>query len=290
MNQSTVNSMTSNKALTYCFFGAGSQAEAIVRGMLKQSITAPSQIQMINRSNQERLAELRQRYEIQADNDIDTKRRWLSEADIIILAMKPKDVREACHELRSLLRKDCLVVSVIAGLSIESLQRMLGTIAVVRTMPNTSSTIGLGATGVSYSSEVTAEQREIAINLLQAIGIVAEVEEVSIDAITGVSGSGPAYVYYLMEAMIEAGIQEGLEPEQAHDLVVQTVRGAAEMVRLTGESPAELRRKVCSPGGATLAALTIMDQNGVGEAVKSAVHRARTRAAEMGEEIGREIH
>ncbi|WP_028546735.1 pyrroline-5-carboxylate reductase [Paenibacillus taiwanensis] len=273
----------------YCFFGAGSAAEAFVKGMLDNHITTASHVTMINRNNEDRLRYLRETYGVSASNHDEIKAKWLHEADVIILAMKPKDAIEACKELRPLLHNKSLIVSIIAGLSISTIQQIVGETPVVRTMPNTSSTIGLGATGVCYSAEANAAQRFIAEQMLKAIGIVAEVEESLLDAVTGVSGSGPAYVYYLMEAMIEAAAEEGLSMQQAHELVVQTVRGAAEMVRLTGETPAVLRQKVTSPGGTTQAALNVLNERGVKEAVKEAIVHARARAAEMGEQIGREL-
>lgn len=275
--------------LTYCFYGAGSAAEAVVKGMLDKKTAQPEHIQMINRSNQERLQELKDRYNVHASNEPELTHEWLRTADVIILAMKPKDAVQALQALRPALASHTMLVSLIAGLSIATIQRIVGPSSVVRTMPNTSSTIGLGATGVCYSREVSEEQYAIARAMLGAIGIVAEVDEKDMDAITGVSGSGPAYVYYIMEALIEAAVSEGLTAEQAESLVIQTVRGAAEMVRITGESPAVLRRKVTSPGGTTEVALKVLQECHVNEAMKAAVAHARARAAEMGEQIGSEL-
>lgn len=275
--------------LNYCFYGAGSLAEAFVRGMLSNEVASKDHVWMLNRSNQERLTYLNQQYGVQVSNEQATKEQQLHQADVVVLMMKPKDAYKACLELQPLLRPDTLVVSAVAGLSISAIQHVLGPIAVVRTMPNTSSTIGLGATGVCFSEEVTSYQQQIAKLMLQATGIIAEVDESLMDTITGVSGSGPAYIYYVMEAMIEAGIAQGLEPEQAHALVVQTVLGAAEMVHRTGESPADLRRKVTSPGGTTQAALQVLSDNGTREAIHTAIERASHRAAEMGAEIAAEM-
>lgn len=275
--------------LKYCFFGAGSLAEAFVRGMLTNEVASKDHVWMMNRSNRERLAYLNDQYGVQVSNEQSTKEQWLHDADVVVLMMKPKDAYAACLELKPLLRPDTLIISAIAGLSIDAIQHVLGPVAVVRTMPNTSSTIGLGATGVCFSSEVTAYQQQLAKLILQATGIIAEVDESRMDTITGVSGSGPAYIYYVMEAMMEAGISQGLEPEQAHALVVQTVLGAAEMVRRTGESPAELRRKVTSPGGTTQAALQVLSDNGIADAFHTAIEQASKRAAEMGAQIAAEM-
>jgi pyrroline-5-carboxylate reductase len=157
--------------------------------------------------------------------------------------------------------------------------------AIARTMPNTSSTIGLGATGISFSPAVTEAQRELALAMFRAVGTVAVVNEPLLEAVNGVSGSGPAYVYYLMEAMIAAGVDLGLTEEASRELTVQTVRGAAEMVRLTGEQPAELRRKVASPGGTTQAAIETLERYSFQEGMNAAIRRCAERAREMGEAI-----
>ncbi|MGZ9584092.1 pyrroline-5-carboxylate reductase [Paenibacillus marinisediminis] len=286
VDQNQLNDITS---LNYCFYGAGSLAEAFVRGMLANEVTIPDCIHMLNRSNKERLVYLNGQYGVKTSNDDETKARWLHEADVIVLLMKPKDAFAALKELRPLLRPETLIVSAVAGLSIAAIQRILGHVSVVRTMPNTSCTIGLGATGICFSSEVTEQQHYTARQMLTATGIVAEVEEQLMDTITGVSGSGPAYIYYFMEAMIDAGVAQGLEPEQAHALVVQTVLGAAEMVRRTGEAPSELRRKVTSPGGTTQAALEVLNQNQLRETIRTAIASATDRATEMGAEIVKQM-
>lgn len=272
-----------------CFYGAGSMAEAIVRGLLERKTAEARHISMINRSNQARLAELRARYGVETANESDRKQRMLQEADVIVLAMKPKDAAAALRELQPLLTERQLLVSVIAGMSIGTMERLVaGVCPIVRAMPNTSSTIGLGATGLSFSAKALDEQRRLAVGMFEAVGTVAVVPERQIDILTGVSGSGPAYVYYMMEAMIEAGVQGGLSPEQARELTVQTFLGAAQMVRTTGEHPADLRRKVTSPNGTTQAAIEVLQHHHFSEAVIGAVHRSAERAGEIGSEIGRE--
>lgn len=278
------------RSLRIAIYGAGSMAEAIIRGLTEKQLIAPDRIAVVNRSNTERLEELQRRYGVAADNYPQGKSRLLQAADIVLLAVKPKDAAVALAELKTCLRPGALLLSVVAGLSIATMQRITGPIPVVRTMPNTSSSIGLGATGVCWSEETSAEQQEAALHLLQAVGYATVVAEHDLNMVTGLSGSGPAYVYYLMEAMIAAGVDGGLSAEQARELTVQTVRGAAEMVRLTGEEPADLRRKVTSPGGTTAAAIETLEQYQFQQALRSAIHRAEARAQEMGEQIGRETY
>ncbi|AZN42058.1 pyrroline-5-carboxylate reductase [Paenibacillus albus] len=275
-------------SLKMCFYGAGSMAEAMVRGLLDRGLTEPQQVSMMNRSNIDRLNELSSRYGVHTAAQNEAKVAMLREADIVFLAMKPKDAAEAILQLRDLLHPGQLIVSIIAGMTIKTLETLLGKpMPIVRTMPNTSSTIGLGATGVSFSSSVTATQRSLAELMFQSVGLTAIVDEPILDVVTGLSGSGPAYVYYLMEAMIAAGSELGLSEEAARELTIQTVLGAAHMVKATGENPAELRRKVTSPNGTTHAAIEKLDANNFSGGVISAIARAAERAAEMGAEIER---
>jgi pyrroline-5-carboxylate reductase len=277
---------SSFEGVTLCFYGAGSMAEAILRGLVEAQLTDPKNITVMNRQNAERLLLLESRYGIVPATSEASKNAALSSADVIILGMKPKDAANAIKALQPFFRPEQLLVSVIAGLSISTIHQLLGrSQPVARTMPNTSSTIGLGATGISYSESVNPDQRELALAMFNAVGITAVVDEPLIEAVNGVSGSGPAYVYYLMEAMIDAGVQLGLTPEAAKDLTVQTVRGAAQMVSSTGENPGDLRRKVTSPNGTTQAAIETLDQFAFQEGMNKAILRCAERAREMGEAI-----
>ncbi|WP_020616622.1 pyrroline-5-carboxylate reductase [Paenibacillus daejeonensis] len=270
------------------FYGSGSMAEAIAKGMLDRRLTTPDQLIMINRSNEARLEELRGRYGVVTPTTEDDKLTQLHEADIIFLAVKPKDAQEAILKLRNTVRSGQMVISVIAGLSILTMEQLLDKpVSIVRTMPNTSSTIGLGATGISFSEKVTQAQQDIAIEIFHSLGITIVVEEPLLDTVTGLSGTGPAYIYYMMEAMIQAGHALGLEEADARKLTVQTVLGAARMVQITGEEPADLRRKVTSPGGTTQAAIETLEQHRFTDSVVKAVSRATQRAGELGAMIER---
>lgn len=272
-----------------CFYGAGSMAEAILRGLTETNVASPGKIAVMNRQNADRLRELSDRYGVVPAIGPESRGEALAGADVIVLGMKPKDAAEALLSLKPLLREDQILVSLIAGLSIETMERLIGRKQpIVRTMPNTSSTIGLGATGISFSEAVSPHGRELALAMFGAVGMTTVVEERLLETVTAVSGSGPAYIYYMMEAMIEAGVAQGLTPEAARELTVQTVRGAAEMVRLTGEAPAELRRKVTSPNGTTQAAIETLQRLQFGEAVHQAMARCAERAGELGQAIAEE--
>ncbi|MEI7024483.1 pyrroline-5-carboxylate reductase [Paenibacillus sp. y28] len=266
-----------------CFYGAGAMAEAVIRGLIDTGAAPAAQIAVFNRQNRQRLEALQEQYGVQPAYDSEAQQLALQQADIIVLGMKPKDAVEAIHMLRSTLRPGQLLVSLIAGLNINTIELLLGgSAAVVRTMPNTSCTIGLGVTGISFSSAVSGEQRQLALAMFSATGIASIVDEGLLDIVTGVSGSGPAYIYYMMEAMIQGAVSGGLTPEQARDLTVQTVLGAARMVQITGENPADLRRKVTSPNGTTEAAIKTLDEHGFAAGVQAAVLRAAERAGELG--------
>lgn len=268
------------------FVGAGSMSEAIIRGLIQTKVANPQNIYVMNRSDQDRLAFLRSEYGLQATSDPAVKETFLREADVVVLCMKPKDVVTAFADLQPLLNEEQLLVSVIAGLSIAKIEALLeSNMPIVRTMPNTSSTIGLGAAGMSFSTKVNDTFKQLATQMFEAVGIVSIVEEEKLEILTGVSGSGPAYVYYFMEAMIKAGIEGGLTEEDSRQLTLQTVLGAAHMVQHTQEDPAELRRKVTSPNGATQASIEMLDRYQFTEAVAKAVFRSAERAKEMGEQI-----
>jgi pyrroline-5-carboxylate reductase len=274
------------------FIGAGSMAEALLRGLIDASLLPSDSICVLNRTNRDRLNALREKYgvRIPETNDLSERAELVHSSDIVVLAMKPKDVGSGITEFIERLKPNQLIVSVVAGLSIDTIERLLGrSQPIVRTMPNTSSTIGLGATGLAYSSSVSKERRRMAERMFEAVGLAVPVEEDMLNLVTGVSGSGPAYVYYLMESMIAAGIEGGLSEVDARALVLQTVLGAAQMVQSTGENPAVLRAKVTSPNGTTHAAITVLEQFDFREGVKRAVARAAERAQEMGDDIAASV-
>ncbi|WP_438445657.1 pyrroline-5-carboxylate reductase [Gorillibacterium sp. sgz5001074] len=272
------------------FIGAGSMAEAIIRGLIQQNIAEPGRIYAMNRSNREQMESLRNRYGIHCAFEPDDKEAFIRKADIVVVAMKPKDVRQAFSEFSGFLRPDQLLISVVAGLSLDTIAMLVPEgMPAVRTMPNTSSTIGMGATGLCFTSNVSPELRKTAVSLFGAVGEVIVVPESQMNMVNGLSGSGPAYVYYFMEAMIAAGVEGGMDEELARQLTVQTVLGAAAMVKTTQEAPSELRRKVTSPNGTTQAAIETFDRLGFSDAIGAGVKRCVERAAEIGAQISKDV-
>lgn len=276
--------------LKLCFYGAGSMAEAIMRGLISAGLAEPADITMLNRANAARLDDLRKRYGVNTAADESGREQALRGADIIFLCMKPRDAAEALRRLTPLVRDGQFLISVIAGLSIAAIGKLVGRrLPIARTMPNTSSTIGLGATGICFNDAATEAQRKLVLNIFRAVGMASVVDESLIDAVTAVSGSGPAYLYYMMEAMIDAAVSLGLPADTARALTVQTALGAARMVLETGEDPAELRRKVTSPGGTTQAAIEMLERHDFRGAVGQAMRRAAERAGEMGADLERSM-
>lgn len=266
--------------------GAGSMSEALIRGLIKHNIALPEMVSVINRTNQDRLVELHKRYRIHIPLTEADKETIIQESNIIMLAMKPKDVTGSLAYLKPLLNSKQMIISVVAGVAIHTIETLLeSSLPIVRSMPNTSSMIGLGATGLSFSRNVSEKQKELASEIFESVGVVTIVEEPKLEIVTGLSGCGPAYVYYLMEALVQAGIDGGLPEEAARDLTMQTLIGAANMVKETGNSPRTLRRNVSSPGGATMAAIEVLEQYRFSEGIRKAVARATERSKEMGEEI-----
>ncbi|UFU05836.1 pyrroline-5-carboxylate reductase [Ruania halotolerans] len=208
-------------------------------------------------------------------------------ATVVVLAVKPKDIGAVAEEIAPALAPGAVVVSVAAGISTAFLESRLpaGT-AVVRVMPNTPATIGEGVSVLSAGTHATEDHLDQISALLEGTGAVYRVDEPYQDAVTAISGSGPAYVFYLIDALAEAGVLGGLSRDLARDLAVRTVAGAGAMAQQTGEHPVVLREKVSSPAGTTVAAIRELDERGVRAAVIAAAETVRTRSIEMGREHG----
>lgn len=265
------------------FLGAGAVCEALLKGLLNAGLLSAEQIVISNRQNAARLEDLRQRYGVRVTQD---KLEGCRQADLVILAMKPFDLPAALQEVGAAISSNHLVISLAAGVSTSMIERQLGLpVPVMRSMPNTSSSVQASATALCGGQWVTSEHLALAQSLFSAIGISVVVEEDQMNAVTGLSGSGPAYFYYLVEALQEAAERSGLSTEIARTLLVQTIYGAARMLQVSEQSPAELRRQVTSPNGATMAGLAVLEQGGVYQLLIQTVQRATERAGEMGAQV-----
>ncbi|MCQ6267254.1 pyrroline-5-carboxylate reductase [Fictibacillus sp. WQ 8-8] len=265
------------------FIGAGSMAEAIAAGMVNQDKLPPSNIMMSNKQNEERRIELMKKYKVIALPYSEVR---VQEADLIILAMKPKDAEKALIELKPKLMPDQIVLSVLAGISTGFMEEILpDEQPVIRVMPNTSSTIGESITAVTGGQSVTMEHIEIAKELFSAVGRVKVIEEEQMDVFTGIAGSGPAYIYYVLEHIEKTAQAEGLDEDLAREIAAQTVFGASKMVLDTNASPESLRKKVTSPNGTTAAGLDALQENEAGQAFTKAIISAKERSAEIRKEF-----
>ncbi len=259
------------------FIGAGSMAEAIVSGIVSKQFIENKQVWVTNKDNEERLDEMEEKYGISTSQE---KKYVLSEADVIILSTKPHDVWSAIESIKSYITKNQVVMSVIAGISTEQITKAIGKdIPVVRAMPNTSASIGYSATAITQGEFASERDMQVAKQLFESIGTVNIVKEEEMHIVTGISGSGPAYIYYLVEAMEKAAIDEGLDSVTAKELITQTIIGAGMMLK-TSELPVEtLRENVTSPNGTTEAGLKVLAdrdfKNTMIACVKSATNRSK---------------
>ncbi|HEU5141475.1 MAG TPA: pyrroline-5-carboxylate reductase ProI [Bacillales bacterium] len=262
------------------FIGAGSMAESILSGMLAKKFLNPEQIYVTNRENRERLERIQNLYQVHCSRD---KKEIIHDADMVILSMKPKDITDALQSIKPYVGANQLVVSVLAGVSTDYISDQLDSEApVVRAMPNTSATIGFSATAIAGGKFADDEHIQSVKTLFQTIGTTTVVEENDLHAVTGLSGSGPAYIYYFVEAMEDAAAEAGLKPDVAKELIVQTLVGAAEMLKTSEDHPSVLRKKITSPGGTTQAGLETLEKYKYQEALMECIKKAAARSIELG--------
>ncbi|NVF15545.1 pyrroline-5-carboxylate reductase [Vreelandella maris] len=268
------------------FIGAGNMASAIIGGLIDSGV-APSTI-TATAPNDSELASIKQRLGINTDTDNNAA---VAEADVVVLAVKPQIMRTVCEALRdSVQRQRPLVISIAAGLDASTIDQWLGgNNAMVRCMPNTPSLVGYGASGLYANAKVSDEQRDVATQLMEAVGIVEWVEEEALlDAVTAVSGSAPAYFFLMFEAMEEAAVKLGLPAATARRLAIQTALGAATMAQQSDKDPATLKQNVMSPGGTTERAIQHMEEAQLRTTIADAMQACSDRAQAMAKELSGE--
>lgn len=266
---------------TVAFIGGGNMASALIGGLIAQGMP-PEHITVVEPWEEARTA-LQANFGITADEKPGTQ---LREAGLVVWAVKPQVFREAALSARPL-TSDALHLSVAAGIRSSSIAQWLGTERIVRAMPNTPALIGRGMSGLFARKAVSEEERQRVEQLMAPTGELLWVEqEPQLDAVTALSGSGPAYVFYFLEAMARAGEHLGLSHEQSLRLAMGTFAGAAELAQRSDVGPAELRQRVTSKGGTTHAAMESLQQAEVGMALERAIAAAERRARELGEEFG----
>ncbi len=263
------------------FIGGGNMASAIIGGLLKRGMAA-SNIQVVEPFEEQR-TKLRQQFNVQT---LQTPGPSLANAAMVVWAVKPQTFKDAALQTR-FHTKTALHLSVAAGIRSDSIAHWLDTERVVRAMPNTPALVGKGITALFARPAVTPADRILVDNVIKTTGEYVWLDDESqLDAVTALSGSGPAYVFYFMEAMIEAGVAMGLSREQAHKLAIGTFAGSSALAKTSSEPPEILRARVTSKGGTTYAALMSMEHDNVKTLFVRAMHAARLRAKEMGDEFG----
>ncbi len=266
----------------YAFIGSGVMAEAMILALLRQKMADPRQI-LASGPRTERGEELQQRYGIIPFTD---NTQAAIQADVVVLTIKPQRLERVLKGLQGKIKPDALVLSIVAGATIDGIVASLDHASVVRAMPNTPAQIGEGITVWTSAPGVTADQTELARQVLAALGEEVFVEEEAyLDMATAVSGTGPAYVFLFMEAMIDAGVHLGLPRRIAEQLVVQTILGSVGYYKKNKAHPAHLRNQVTSPGGTSAAALYYLEKAGLRTAISRAIWAAYERSVELGRGI-----
>ncbi|MBI3620965.1 MAG: pyrroline-5-carboxylate reductase [Nitrospirae bacterium] len=268
------------KSMRLGIIGCGQMGEALLRGMLTAKLVTPDRVLATDLA-EERMKTIVQRYGIHGMRD---GRAVAKGADVLLLAVKPQGVNELFAQLRGAVSDRMLVISVITGVQLIRLEAELGGKAhVVRAVPNTPTLVGCGMTAVAGGAHASADDLRTAVDLFNAVGATLVVEERHLDAVTGLSGSGPAYAFVMIEALADGGVKAGLSREVALQLAARTLLGAAQLLLQTGEHPGQLKDRVASPGGTTIAGLRELEAGGVRAALINAVEAATRRAAELGQ-------
>jgi len=261
------------------FIGGGNMGEALVRGVLNAGIIDSARI-IVSDISEERRKYLADEYAIAlstSNKDITTQ------ADVIILAVKPQNMAEVLEDIRGNVKDDHLLISIMAGVKLASISAKLKKeVSLIRVMPNTPALILQGASAIALGPGATELHRNLAYSIFSAVGIVVEVEEKLLDAVTGLSGSGPAYIFLVIEALTDGGVLAGLPRPIAQKLAVQTTIGAAKLISETGRHPANLKDQITSPAGTTIHGLNVLESGGMRGLLMQALQKATLRSLELG--------
>jgi pyrroline-5-carboxylate reductase len=270
------------KGKKLCFVGAGNMAEALIRGLLRSGSARAEDITATGRRD-ERLAALRADYSVTTTTD---NLGAVRGADVVVLSVKPQAMAKVLDGIAAAVDSTKLVVSIAAGLPIAAIERKLGRGArIIRAMPNTPALVGAGATAIASGEHATDADMAVARALFDAVGVTVTVEETLLDAVTGLSGSGPAYLFLIIEALSDAGVKVGLPRHTAQKLAAQTVLGSAKLQIETGIHPGQLKDQVTSPGGTAIAGLHTLEAGGLRTTLINAVEAAAKRARELGDDF-----
>ena len=264
---------------TIGFIGAGNMAEALIRGLIEGKVASPTAI-AASAPRAERAQQLHTRYGIAVSRD---NAEIAGRSRLVVLAVKPQILEKVCRQIAGAIRPDTLIVSVAAGVDTATIEEQLFEGArVVRAMPNTPAQVRAGATAIAAGRHATDDDLATARRIFDAVGITVALDEIHLDAVTGLSGSGPAYIFLILEALADAGVKVGLSRRDAQRLAAQTVMGSAKLLLDTDEHPGRLKDMVTSPGGTAIAGLHTLEEGGLRTTLINAVETATKRARELG--------
>lgn len=260
------------------FIGCGNMGSALISGILESRLISKDKV-LVTDIRPKRLEYIREKEGVSTTED---NREAVEKSDVIVLAVKPQVIGRVLSEIKDVVTGDKVIISIAAGITTGFIEKALGKeVSVVRVMPNTPALVKTGASGLSPGKYAGEQEEAIAEQMMRRVGIVVKVPEEMLDAVTALSGSGPAYIFYIIESLIEAGMEMGLSEDDVRKLVGQTVLGAVRMVMDTGESPQVLRARVTSPGGTTEAALKYLEEKGFQKILITAVKEAAIRSKEL---------
>jgi pyrroline-5-carboxylate reductase len=263
---------------TVAIIGVGNMGSALMKGIINAKLTPPQKI-IVCDINLAKLQTFASEWKVRTTVDI---KEAVKESDIILLAVKPQTLSKVLEVMKESIRPDHLVISIVAGMRIAFIQKILGTkLGIIRTMPNIAATVDEGAAAVAFGEHTNAEHQKIAKAIFEAVGEVVVVSEDQLDAVTGLSGSGPAYIYMVIEALIDGGVKMGLSREISTKLSIQTVLGSAKLAKMSGLHPAILRDQVATPGGTTINAIHELESHGLRSMLIDAIATATRRSEEL---------
>jgi pyrroline-5-carboxylate reductase len=258
--------------------GIGNMGSALMKGIINAKLTPPKKIIACD-IDLPRLQAIAAEWKIRIAADLSAAAEI---SEILLLCVKPQTLASVLQTIKPVIRPDHLVISIVAGVRIEFIQQMLGTkLGIVRAMPNIAATVDEGAAALAYGEHVSAEQQEIAKSIFEAVGDAVVVSEDQLDAVTGLSGSGPAYIYMVIESLIDGGVKMGLSRDIATKLAIQTVLGSAKLAKTSRLHPAILRDQVTTPGGTTINAIHELESHGLRAMLINAVVTATERSKEL---------
>lgn len=264
------------------FLGTGNMAEALIKGLLRAGTSRPENIAATVR-RKERIDALQKAYPIHVGLD---NVATAAQADVVVLSVKPQAMNKLLGQIAQAIDPHKLIISVAAGVPIAAIERKLGAGArIIRAMPNTPALVGQGACALSAGEHATEADLEVASQIFRSVGLTTVVDESLLDAVTGLSGSGPAYVFLMIEALSDAGVKVGLPRYTALQLAAQTVLGAAQLLIETGAHPGQLKDQVTSPGGTAIAGIATLEAGGLRTTLIDAVEAATRRARQLGEQF-----